>query len=329
MLLPHKGAKAIIGSLRDSLVDEMVYGSASDIDTVAVVLGIDPNYLSVQVRLQIPFFSIEELRDVKALALIRNILRKLRSSLAGFEEFYAEHRRQNGIDLLPISSKVVSREGRPHIEGNDTCFPINISSVDAAVGFEIQEHLHYIHKARADTAVHLGVLLDQRTYPICYCALSRCDRTYQVEALSAALGEQLSTDDVVVMTRAFGFTPLPKNLMSKLFDAVSGAVVKSGVRARYVITALNPFLGFHGSIFLGASYVPFATSPMIYKYSEGGLYRNRRAAGQTTVRQRYATPPILWLARAVGYGRPQTNAQKRLEAITHYYEISEREYLAG
>jgi hypothetical protein len=99
------------------------------------------------------------------------------------------------------------------------------------------------------------------------------------------------------MTRAYGYPPLPKNAMSKLFDQAAKTVA-SETDARFIITALNPFLGFKGSIFLGSSYHPFATSPMEYRYSDQGLYVNRRSGAQVKT-QRYQTPPILWLARGL------------------------------
>ena len=86
-------------------------------------------------------------------------------------------------------------------------------------------------------------------------------------------------------------------MMSKLFDLATKRLAES-TDFKYLITALNPFLGFKGSIFLGASFVPFARSPLAYRYTNEGLYANRRR-GEAEKDQRYNTPPIVWLCRHV------------------------------
>jgi hypothetical protein len=113
--------------------------------------------------------------------------------------------------------------------------------------------------------------------------------------------------------------------MSKLFDQVAGHFHAKHRDVQYLITALNPFLGFRGSIFLGSSYIPFATSPMAYNYSAHGLYLNRRNAGDISVRQRYVTPPIVWLARSLRGGGPQ----RALENAHRYYRLGDSEYQGG
>lgn len=90
----------IVENFSDTLTDEVVYSHASDIDTVAYVLGIDHNYLSSQVRLHIPWYSIDEIQTSNGLVIIRQILAQLRNELSEFGVNHKVHRALNGIDSI-------------------------------------------------------------------------------------------------------------------------------------------------------------------------------------------------------------------------------------
>jgi hypothetical protein len=142
------------------------------------------------------------------------------------------------------------------------------------------------------------------------------------------INEDIRPDEIIVLTRSFGFNPLPQNMMSKLFTQ-SINFTKQQYRScnnypKYVITALNPFLGFKGGIFLGSSFEPFATCPMEYWYDEKGLYLNRRQSNDKATLQSFETPPIVWLVRPI-----TKNAIKTLENLSFYYKISRNEYMRG
>ena len=330
-LKEHIGAKPLINSLRDNRVDYLTSTYASDIDTVAKVLGIDKSYLSVQVRVLLPFYNhsiIHNSSQSAEIYLIRDILTKLRNSLDKFEKTYLKHRLLNGIDRLPENLMVIDKGDNLIVKNNEKSFNIRFGIVDENIGFDIQDNLHYIHKRRSDTKFHFGLFLEEYQYPICYCAVSECDRKYQVYSLSNVIGHDISIEKVYVMTRAFGFTPLPHNMMSKFFDNVVKFIRYSNrVDQNYhdfLITALNPFLGFNGGIFLGSSFTPYATSPMEYRYNKNGLYFNRKTDLEEKTPQAYTTPSILWLARPL-----TTNARKLIEAIKCYYTISKEEYENG
>lgn len=315
--IPHWLAR-----LRDERIDSLVYGAARDIDTVALVLGIDPHYLSIQVRVHIPFFGIEEQKD--EIGMIRLILQRLRSRLASFETIYAAHRKLNGIESL--------RNGPARIEHRGTGLFIvreNGEQIDArfgvvaeSVGVSIQRDLHYIHRERSDTLFHLGIFHHGYDAPISYVAFSRLDRDYILRAMKSAFPNLTSeSPNVAVMTRAFGYSPLPKNVMGKMFDLACIHLREAGFQ--YVVTAVNPFLGFRGSSFTGASFQVFATSPMRYLYDSAGGYMNRRGVSPA-IHQRYPTPPILWTIR--GLGRRDRGVLNRGATV---YTISDEEYNAG
>jgi hypothetical protein len=311
-----------IATLRDPNVDSIVYGAASDIDTVALVLGIDPHYLSIQVRVHIPFFDVGEQR--KGIGMIRVILQRLREKLHSFETIYVAHRKLNGIENIRQGPARIEHRGADLFivcENGDE-LRARFGVVPADLGIAIQRDLHYIHHERHDTLFHFGIFHSSNPAPISYAAFSRLDRAYIYTALTKSMPKLKSdASEVAVMTRAFGYSPLPKNVMSILFDLACIQLREAGFR--YVVTAINPFLGFRGSSFTGASFQVFATSPMKYLYDSSGGYLSRRGIG-STIAQRYPTPPILWTVKGLSRrDRPALNGDRSV------YNVSNEEYSAG
>ncbi|MDA8399654.1 MAG: hypothetical protein M0008_06345 [Actinomycetota bacterium] len=297
----------------------------SDIDSVAYVLNVDPHYLSAQVRLHIPFYSSEDIQNTPAIVLVRKILHDVRSELEKFALVHAIHRELNGSQLVEPGTTLVTRDGHLEAQGpRAEPQSVEFGPVPRIFGEQIQRQIHYIHQVRDDTEFHLGLRFSEYVGPFCYAAFSPLDRRYLRQALRTSVGSAFDdgADRVAVMTRAYGYTPTPKNSMSKLFDLCARQLRDAGYN--WIITAINPFLGFKGSIFSGASYFPFATSPMRYTYTPNGTYIPRRA-GAGTVPQQLDVPPILWLARPLG---PHTT--RRLQkATTSVYNVSQHEYDAG
>ena len=289
---------SIIEEYRDELVDSVVYDNASDIDTVADVLGIDRDYLSAQVRLHIPYYSLSEIQSRDSISVVRDILCQLRSRLADFSDYHRHFRANNGVDSIvyPNDVDVVakSKGGRMWIARTPQERELRCGTVPESSGFAIQEHLHYIHCSRKDTGFHFGLYMEDYSEPLCYAAFSDLKREYLKEALCSALPIKCRTPQkVAVMTRAFGFSPLPKNMMSLLFGSAVRLLSQQGYD--YVITAVNPFLGFEGIAFAGSNFWAFATSPMEYKYNADRQYLTRSGAKDNFTVQKYPTPSILWL----------------------------------
>lgn len=331
-LFPFTNPKSLISSLKDPKIEALVCRYISEIDTVAKVLSIDPSYLSVQLRLLLPFydeFRIFDNKNGSEINLIREVLTKLRSSLGNFETHYLQHRRLNGI-IEEFEDGLVFEKGDCfEVRVNGETVKLKFDIVPDEIGFDIQNNLHYIHKSRSDTKFHLGIFLENKQYPICYCSVSLCDRNYQANSLSKVIGSNIPKEQIYVLTRSFGFTPLPHNMMSKLFDYTVKYIKYYHRRDKekypsFLITALNPFLGFNGGIFLGSNFTPFATSPMEYKYNEAGLYLNRRNNSKIIINQQYQTPPIVWLANPL-----TKTARKQIEASDKCYSIGLEEYKAG
>ncbi|CAC9555014.1 hypothetical protein [uncultured Gammaproteobacteria bacterium] len=243
----------------------------------------------------------------------------MEKSLKNFSECYQRHRKQNGIDLLQGETKLIGNEPFKIFDKNNNCVAkLNFKEVSKEIGLEIQDKLHYIHSARQDTKHHFGLFIEGKDYPICYAALSEDIREYQIYGLESI--NKINTTNTIVMTRAFGFSKLPKNTMSKFFQRIKKEI-SSNTNNLVIVTALNPLLGFKGSIFLGASYIPYMLSPLKYHYDQNGCYLTRRALKDRVVEQQIKTPPIVWLARGL-----KTFVQKGLESNNNMKLISKNDY---
>lgn len=325
--MPNPTFAELVKSLRDEEVDAWIADASSDIDTVAFVLGVDPQYLRVQVILHIPFYTREELQTQGSKVVVRSILSRLRSELDDFSSIAKVHRQLNGADLVRPGAVLRSPRAELSADRTDAApSPVTFEAVPSAFANSIQQDIHYIHSVRLDTILHAGLRFTDHPAPFAYVAFSELDRNYLKRALAVSMQEvgDVSDSRIAVMTRAFGYSPTPKNAMSKLFDLSSRRLQELGYA--WIITAINPFLGFKGSIFSGASYLPFATSPMRYKYTlEGSYVTRRRSPNAEKQEQKLETPPIVWLARPLG--RP---LGRRLEkANISLYNISNEEYRAG
>ena len=315
-----------IESLHDTDVDEWLYLADSDITTVAYVLGIDPHYLAVQVRLHLPFYDPKEIEKRGSLSIIREILHRISGSLDDIANVQKMHSNLNGAFSF-TEETIVENVGSQVRVGSKSegWLDAHWDRIPAHFGESIQCDLHYIHSARTDTILHAGLVLSDYVAPFCYASFSNLDREYLDNALTHAasfldFGEHYN---VAVMTRAYGYMPAPKNAMSKLFDLSGKVLQHEGYDM--VITALNPFLGFRGSVFTGSSFKPFATSPMKYRYDNEGNYVTRRKTGTGGYNQRMKTLPIVW------YMKPLTRQLRRKLEMKHMsvYNISDEEYLRG
>lgn len=318
--------REIIDGLRDTYIDSVIYAHASDINKLAESFDVDSNYLSSLVRLHIPLYSKDEIVQQHGLIVIQKILYSLRKELSELNYYCNIHKSLNGIAILGEKARIKRCNKSMWIEDSTHARPnIIFCEVSESLGNEIQNKLHYIHNARKDTIFHLGLCIEGFAAPLCYAAFSILDRKYLKDALNFCLPETCSKPNkVAVMTRAFGYNPLPSNMMSTLFSCCSEKLKKEGFD--YIITAINPFLGFKGSIFLGSSYFAFATSPMKYFYNSSGLYLNRRTSLTDIICQNYSTPPIVWLVHPLSAKDMRYFELGELDVI---YHISKKEYING
>jgi len=167
-------------------------------------------------------------------------------------------------------SKVVKRGGLLFEHGISER-EIHFGEVDPGLGDLIQEKFHYIGHPRSDTLFHFGLFREGAEVPFAYVAFSELDRDY---LLDVPYLENFPNKRVLVKTRAFGFDKCPKNSMSLLYSQAANYFNREGLY-NLVVTAINQNLLFTARSFLGASYFPFATSPLEFQYLDG-FYVTRR-----------------------------------------------------
>ncbi|WP_433168751.1 hypothetical protein [Kribbella sp. CA-247076] len=185
-----------------------------------------------------------------------------------------------------------------------------------SIGFHYQAEMHYLRALRGDTHLHFGLFLPGAESPIAYIALSRCDRPYMIDGLPLSGYE---ADEVVVLTRMYGLPGLPANVMSLMTKHVIRAV-REASRARVMLTAYNPLLGFTGSVYRASGFREFAAAPVCYGYDDRGHYTTRRLATSTRLSD-VETPPNMLMARGL-----DRVTQAELTAGSAVVRISDHDY---
>lgn len=175
-----------------------------------------------------------------------------------------------------------------------TRLPLRFGRVMPSIGNHYQANLHYLQAVRGDTSLHYGMFLPDAEMPMAYIALSACDRPYMTEALAVS-GYQM--EDFLVLTRMYGLPGLPSNLMSMMTKHLIGAIRQSS-RARVLLTAYNPLLGFRGAAYRASGFRSFAVAPVGYGYNGRGEYTTRRL-GDGVQLSDLSTPPNVLMARGM------------------------------
>lgn len=324
IVLHFRAMKELLEGLRPQpFVDNMMQHAAGAIETAARQVGVSARSLGNQVLLHVPFHSEEEItQDEKC--VIATTTEKAAHIGEGFKVHY---------DRLFEAAELGKFDGRASIGGRKILqltteygetLPVRFGAVDREVAETIDSELHYIRTPRHDTLISYGLFMAGAEQPYASVSFSGCKRKYQVDSLNEAAKLELETFSILSMTRAFALDNAPKNSMSKLFHLSIEQIKKDLPEYQAVVTALNPFLGFEGGVFTGASFEPYALSPLEYWYDAEGYYVPRRDGVQP---QRLRTPPILWLAR--GLDKQTTRSIETLSSRDKLITIDPQAYRRG
>lgn len=291
------------------------------VQTRARQLGIVAKYVTTQALLHLPYYSPEAMIKTSP-----DVLRDIDMKVVNLGEDYsnAYNKLHNDTEMSLVTSEA-SLKGRNLLSLHEeaSIIPVRFDTVPVYVADEINNRLHYIRSTRNDSIANYGLFIDNAETPYASVSFSQCERGYQVDALNHATGLNLKPDQILSMTRAFTFNNAPKNSMSKLFQQSHCRIKQEFPGIRAIVTALNPYTGFHGGIFTGASYTPYALSPMEYWYDAYGYYVPRSKGVHP---QKTETPPIIWLAH--GMDKPATRVIDNL-AIANIRHITQSEYQKG
>jgi hypothetical protein len=286
----------VINRLRDLDVEAFLRSNEKQLASDADLAGIDLRAWETQVRLHLPVFTRGDV--VHAAAAVYAKIRDrvlVRAGAIGEARECADRR---SYASLVTGNEIVRRDGALCDARGRVLHRLEFREVPPRVGEVFQAKLHYLRSPRADTFLELGHFLPGAEFPITYVAFSPCDRHYIEDAL-CAVGLRVQGGEIVCLTRMHGVSPLPPNLIS-LTICHAMRQLRSLRAWRYVVTAVNPTLGFTGQAFVGAGFHPFAVSPVLYMYDARGQYVTRRLAGSNATEGEFDALPNLLLCRALG-----------------------------
>lgn len=313
--------KKLIEDLRPpAVIHEFIENNEEWANTRARQLGIVAKYITTQALLHLPYY------DSESIAKKPDVLRELDMRVVNLGEDYSNaYNRLHADTELSLITSSATLKGRSllSLHEESSVIPVRFDSVPDYLADEVSNRLHYIRSARGDSIASYGLYIDNSETPYASVSFSKCKRGYQVDALNQSTGLGLAPEQVLSMTRAFAFNNAPKNSMSKLFHQSHNRIKQEYPDIRAIVTALNPYTGFDGGIFTGASYTPYALSPMEYWYDEDGYYVPRSKGIHL---QKTETPPIIWLAHGLDKNAARVIEGLEVDDIKH---VTRDEYRKG
>jgi len=135
-----------------------------------------------------------------------------------------------------------------------------------AVGESISNN-HYLGYSRPDgiaTVYRHGYRLN----PAAVAVLSPFDYPALVPLLPQGVGQ------VEVLSRGLGIDGIPAGTMSSIYSAAARDARHRGVD--YIVTYVNPFLGFNGASFRGANFAPIGSDQIGLEYLDDEYVTERR-----------------------------------------------------
>ena len=306
-----------------NIIDNFIIYNQNNINNLSEKYSVSYKTIEIQIRLHLPYYDEKEILNNKHLLYI--IFKKL----IKYFNFYAYFNKKILIKNKHILNSKLKGKNDIFLQvGKNIKINLYFKKINNHIIDKVfQKKLHYIKRYRKDTLDSFGFFVNEDDlYPICYASISKCDRKYLFNALKKTnIITNNDYDTILIMTRAFSMENAPKNLMSKFFDKIYNYYKYEDNNYTLILTALNPTLGFKGSIFKGSSYFQFAKSPMVYNYDDSGLYINRKSKlNKVTYLQKIKTPSIIWLARGI-----TKSNQIKLEKNKLIYDILDKEYIEG
>lgn len=222
--------------------------------------------------LLIPGIPIEQLENVDT-RLPVSVEKLATTRLTSTRRHYEVLSSACGAKHLQDNEWKVNRRRSAFVSCKGGELPFRIDSVSVMQGHVIESELHYMRCQADPGIIRQGLYLSEHQWPIFYLSGGVLDRRYKVEALERALQEVVHIEECVNLSRIFGIGKLPRNVISVMISYLSDQISES---ARFIITAVNPFLGFSGVSMLSSGFRPFALCPVAYGYDTDGNYSSRR-----------------------------------------------------
>lgn len=147
---------------------------------------------------------------------------------------------------------------------------LRFDAVDEEIAATIMRRFHYLHSPRLGS-LHFGShISDGRVAALA--SLSELD----LPTVAASLPFSISADETLVVSRVFAFDWAPQNTISHLFGRLERVLRAERPDIRFLVTYLNPNLGFDGASYRAANWFLFAhETGTQYAYLDGDYLTDR------------------------------------------------------
>jgi hypothetical protein len=175
---------------------------------------------------------------------------------------------------------------------------LRFDEVEEPLAAMVMRHLHYLHSPRRES-LHLGSSTASGRL-VALISLSRLD----LRSIVAALPAGLRADETLVVSRVFAFDWAPRNTISHLLAQVERRLRETRPEIRFLLTYLNPNLGFDGASYRAANWSLFGReSGTRYGYLDRDYISDREIALLSATQRRRVVYSLMPLAPLVIYGR--------------------------
>jgi hypothetical protein len=282
----------------DDFLVNLQHNWRTEIAAIAHEFHTQPEEVWKQLALHLPCCSRDEIEaaahegippSVKA-----TVLNRLRTISASTSEFLVRSLAGEflqGTWELRADEHVVNCDNGRHLA-------YHLDLVQKKVGEFIESSLHYLHSTNSDAKHRYGLFVEGAEWPFAYMSISTLDRQYKLDALRSALAFAVEPTHCMTISRIYGPGRLPQNTVSGFVKLVSKKL--SALEYRYLVTAVNPLLGFSAGSTIAAGFRPYALCPVAYGYDELGAYVSRRNRPKQTARLQ--TPPNILFVRGLCKG---------------------------
>ncbi len=243
---------------------------------ISIYSGISYFDLKVQLRLLLPLIEVMHLE--KANSFNDLLINKIETFAYNYKKAINKYHILCGsVELNLDRQTYLKKENKTHFYiDNEYCKKhFQIKPVNRYTSEYIENHLHYLKSFRYDADTHIGLFLENYKCPIGYLGLSKVDREDKIYSLGKFIGTTI-TNDIYEVTRVYGCKNIPKNSISALMSYCSKLLKEKDID--YLITAVNPYLGFTGSSLLASNFIPFSLRNTQYNYNDNYDYITKRAS---------------------------------------------------
>lgn len=275
--------------INDSIYKSLMTNWKCQVRKIAHRYSVALSDVEIQLKLHLPLIFNEKGIPDTDLEVIPNILLKIIDlRFSSYQKNHEEFIEKSGTSKLRFDDSIIANNC---IVSSTENYIFNFADVENNTGNFIEKNLHYLRIEKKND-LRIGLFLEDKQMPICYMSYHLNDREYKSTILSQIIESTVMNSDIANLSRVYGFGNLPKNTISKMI-AYSVTRLKS-LGVDYIISAVNPFMGFNGTSLLASGFVPFAYCPVIYRYDITGSYVNVRATWEVDNRI-FIAPNLLFV----------------------------------